>query len=83
MVDINTVMELKKKVKKLEQEKDRSKGRVDQLLKTLEEKFDCTNIKQAQELLKKKEKELKKLDSEYEAQLNSFMEKWGDKLDIE
>ena len=83
MVDINTVMELKKKVKKLEQEKDRSKGRVDQLLKTLEEKFDCTNIKQARELLKKKEKELKKLDSEYEAQLNSFMEKWGDKLDIE
>jgi len=73
-------MKLKKDVIKLGREKDRAKGRADQLLKTLKEKFGCLNLKQAQELLKKKKLELKKLDGEYECTLNSFMEKWGDKL---
>ena len=81
MVDINEVMELKKNVKRLEQEKERAKGRVDQLLETLKEVFDCSSVKQAQELLKKKESELEMLGSKYKSSLNSFTEKWGDKID--
>ena len=53
MNDINIVMKLKKYVNKLKQEKSRAKGRVEQLLKTQEEEFDCSNLKQAQDLHKK------------------------------
>ena len=80
MVDINVMIKLKKDVKRLGQEKDRAKGRVDQLLKTLEDEFDCSSLKEAQELLKKNERALKKLDGEYESRLDSFMEEWGDQL---
>jgi len=80
VVDINVMIKLKKDVKRLGQEKDRAKGRVDQLLKTLEDEFDCSSLKEAQELLKKNERALKKLDGEYESRLDSFMEEWGDQL---
>jgi len=36
--------------------------------------------KEGQQSLKKTEVKLKKIDNEYESSLNSFMEKWGDKL---
>ncbi|MHA1345020.1 MAG: hypothetical protein ACTSO3_01335 [Candidatus Heimdallarchaeaceae archaeon] len=80
MVDINTVLRIEKEVKKLGQEKDRAKGRVEQQMETLKEKFKCSSFKQGQQSLKKTEVKLKKIDNEYESSLNSFMEKWGDKL---
>ena len=83
MVDISTVMELKKSVKKLGQEKDRAEGRVEQLLKTLKEKFGCTSLKKAQELLKKEKKSLMQLEKEFETKENAFMKKWGAKLSPE
>ena len=80
MIDINTVMKLKKDVKKLAQEKDRAKGRVEQLLKTLKEKFGCSSLKQARELLRREKKTLGKLERKYKIKERDFMEKWGDKL---
>ena len=77
MVNINTMMKLKKKVKRLEQEKDRAKGRVDQLLKTLKEKYDCSTLKKAKEQLRRMEEELEKLASEYEKKERNFEKRWG------
>ena len=77
MVDL---IELKQEVKRLEQEKEQAKGRVSQLLKTLKEKYKCSTVEEAKELLKKKRRELKKLDAKYQSELSDFMEEWGEYL---
>ena len=82
MIDIDSVMELKKKVEKLKQEKERAKGRVEQLLKTLEEKFGCSNLTDARALLKRKKRALSKLENEFNERESAFREKWRDKLNI-
>lgn len=81
MVDINTIIKLKKFVKKLGQEKDRAEGRVDQQIKTLEEDFKCLNLKQGKELLRKTNQKLNELNIKYESSLKSFMKKWGNVLE--
>jgi len=81
--NLNSISKLKEKVKELEIQKQQSKGRVTQLLETLEEEFNCSSLKQAQILLKKKKEELEKLDNEYDMSLTEFMEKWGAKLNLE
>lgn len=80
MVDIDAVMKLKKDVERLKQERDRAKGRVDQLLKTLKENFGCTNLKDARALLKRKKRALDALETEYQERESAFLEKWRDKL---
>jgi len=74
------LIELKQEVKRLEQEKEQAKGRVSQLLKTLKEKYKCSTVEEAKELLKKKRRELKKLDAKYQSELSDFMEEWGEYL---
>lgn len=80
VVDIDTLTEIKKRIKRLESEKDKAQGRIEQLLKTLEEEFDCHNIEEAEELLMNKNLEQKGLEKKYKKELEAFMEKYGNKL---
>ena len=80
MVDIDQAVNLKKQIKKLEQEKERATGRVEQLMKTIQEEFNCNTLEEAEQLLKEKQKKKKELEEKYETEHEKFMEKWGDKL---
>jgi deoxyribodipyrimidine photolyase len=83
VVDLDTIVKLEKLVKELEREKDKALGRIEQKEKDLKDKFRCSGIEQAEELLKKKKQKLKKIEAKYESNFNSFMKKWKDKLNIE
>lgn len=82
MVDINTVIELQKNVKKLDREKERAEGRLEQLLKTLKEEFGCSSLEEAEELLEQTKGTVDELEKKYKIRLEAFMEKWGDKLNM-
>ena len=81
MANVETVLKLQKKVKALEQEKERANGRMEQLMKTLLDEFDCKTLEEAEELLAEKEETLKQLEKEFDAKQKAFMKKWGKKLD--
>jgi len=82
VVDLDTVMELKKNIKKLDREKERAEGRLEQLLKTLKEEFGCSNLEEAEELLEQTKDTTDKLEKKYNTRLETFMDKWGDKLNM-
>jgi len=81
VTDLDSVIELKKKVKDLERDKERAQGRIDQLLKSLKNEFSCSNIETAKELLEEKQAEMKRLEKKYKIQYAAFMKKWGAKLE--
>ncbi len=80
MIDIDIVTKLTKDVKKLGQEKDRAKGKVDRDLETLKEKFNCSSLKRGKIVLKKTDSKLERLENKFNSELDSFNEKWGKKL---
>ena len=80
MIDIDTLTELKKKIKRLKSEKDKAQGRIEQLLKTLKKDFNCITLEEAESLLNQTEKEQKHLEKKYEKALASFIEKWPLKI---
>jgi len=77
---IDDAVQLQKTIRKLEQEKERAKGRAEQLLKTLETDFDCESLEDAERLLAQKEKKQQRLAKKYETEHAAFISKWGEKL---
>jgi len=84
MSDIEeSILKINKKIKTLERDKERASGRVEQLLKSLQIKFNCEDIEEAKKMLERIEKTKKKLEKECYEQIEEFTRKWGSKLNSE
>jgi hypothetical protein len=82
VVDLNKVLELEKSIKKMENEKLKAEGKVEQLLKTLQDKFNCNTLNEAQALLEKKQSQLNKLEEQFTKKRTSYEDKWEKDLKI-
>jgi len=72
---------LKKKVEDLQRESNRAEGKLKGLMDRLEEEQGCTSLKEADEKVTKIQDRLQKLEDKFDKALETFKEKWGDKLD--
>lgn len=67
---------LKKEVESSAAEAQRAKGAFDQLTRQLEKEFECHNLKEAEALLAKLERQANKAKEEFERQLRDYERKW-------
>ena len=65
---IETLFELKEQLEKAKSEVAKAEGVFEQLAKQLKEKYDVGSIKEADELLKKMEKDLDRIDDDIKEQ---------------
>lgn len=72
--------QLQRTVKGLEQESDKAKGGLTQLLDQLEEKYGCVDVKETQERLADLEEQEGKLTRQYEQALREFEEMYEENL---
>lgn len=82
-VTLKQIQKLKTQVDEKRAERDKAKGREESLLEQLEEDFGCTSLTDAKKLLKKKQKQLARLEKETQTMYDEFMEEHRDELDEE
>lgn len=76
MKTVDQLIEMKKKIKEAEDERNRLIGRKEQLLSQLKEEFDCASVDEAKEKLSQMEKTADKLDKEIEILVQTIGEKY-------
>ena len=81
MSTIKDLERLKSKAESLRQERDRAQGRLEQAQKQLQEKFEVKTLEDAQELLRKLEKQEEKDKTKFDTAMKQFEEKWADELE--
>jgi predicted nucleic acid-binding Zn-ribbon protein len=77
-VDLRKFERLKKEVESARQQKDRAEGALQQAMKQLKDEMGCDSLDEARELEKKLSKQVKKAETDFESELESFEEKWGE-----
>lgn len=80
MIVLDNLSELIRKVERLKEQKSKSRGALDQLLKRLKKEFGCNSLKEAKVLLKKKEEEERSLAIQYSKKKKRFEERWKGEL---
>lgn len=71
--------ELKQEVERARSEAERAKGALDQLYLRLKKDFDCANLKEARELLKKLLRKEEEAQEAYERAVKDYESKWKKK----
>lgn len=71
---------LKREADSLQRQAERSQGKLDQLLETLQKEYGCKTLEEAKKLLTKLEKEEKVKEREADAARTEFETKWSGKL---
>ncbi len=79
---MNEYQELKRKVDRARQERDRAEGALRQIQSDMSGRFGVKTKKEADSRLKKMRIELENLQSGFDSELKEFMAKWKDKLDV-
>jgi predicted nucleic acid-binding Zn-ribbon protein len=77
-VDLRKFDKLKRELQTARQQKDRAEGALQQAMKQLKDEMDCDSLDEARELEKKLAKQVKKAEADFESELESFEEKWGE-----
>ena len=72
--------ELKKLCERKRREADRAQGALQQVLDTLKDKFNCSTVKEGEQLLKKLEIEIEKLEPRLQQELENLEDKYGDRI---
>ncbi len=80
MIDLNEYQALQRKSEKSKSDVARAEGALEQQMKKLKNDFGCESIEDAEYLLGTLEKQEEKAERQYEKELDSFKEKWGDQL---
>lgn len=78
---MNEYQELKRKVDRARQERDRAEGALRQIQSDMS-KFGVKTKKEAEKRLGKMKIELEELQRAFDLELKEFMDKWKDKLDV-
>jgi len=68
------IEKLRRKIQKAKENKSQNDGVIKQLKKQLKDEFDCSDIKSAKQLLKKKKAKFEKLEKEIDEKLSDLEE---------
>ena len=79
-IDLDQYHRLKKKADQARADADRAEGALEQLMKKLQDDFNCDSIIDAEELLTQFKNEEKHAEESYEKELTNFEGKWGKKI---
>ena len=80
MSDVRRFTALKEKAERLRSSRDKLQGNLDKTLKDLKKEFGVGTVKEAEKYLKDLEKEVSLLEKKFNNLLDSFEEKWGEKI---
>jgi hypothetical protein len=80
MSDVQSLIDLKKKIDVARAKSERAAGVLDQLLSVLKREWGCLTIVEAQEKLDELTKKSDRLCTMFEKKRKEFEEKWGDEL---
>ena len=68
------------RTRNLQTEVDQAKGQLKMLMEELQEKFGCSSVKEAKQLLVKLRKDEENAEQEYTEALNEYEETWSEQL---
>lgn len=80
MADLDDLLELRTRVDELRREADRADGAYSEALRRLQTEFGCDSIEQAEKRLAKLKTEELRAAEEFDAELQTFKEKWAEEL---
>jgi len=78
MINIDEYKEIKKKHEILKSKKDKAEGALDEILKRLSDEFGFDSIEEAEKQLLANKKQLEKIKTELESELEEFSKKWDE-----
>ena len=81
MIDLKRWEQLKAQVSKLRREADMAEGALRQLTARLETEFGCKTLAEAEEKLKRLERESDEANKQFSEALADFEAEWKDKLE--
>lgn len=76
-MDPDKFIALKKRVEKLRTEKDKAQGALDQLKRELLDKYGCSTVAEAKQLLAKLERETNEAEKEFQESYRNFEKEFG------
>ncbi len=79
-IDLRKFEKLKANVERLERDKAKAEGALEQTMAVLKKEFGVETLEEAEGMLKQLEEESKLALDEYEAALAEFEEEWNDKF---
>lgn len=80
MAQLEELTNLKKKVGRLQRERDRAEGALSETMKRIKEEFECSTLEEAETLLKKLKRKEDKAKNKFEEALAKFKEEWSELL---
>ena len=80
MISVEGAIKLQEKINKMKEEKDKSAGKLEQLMETLKEDFDCDTLEELQCLLDTKKQKIETLSKKIEKKTKEFENKWEGKI---
>ncbi len=78
--ELKRYLDLKRRVEQAQQKADKAEGALEQVMEQLEEKFDCTTLKEAKRKLVLLEKQKQKAETEFDEEMDRIEGKWDDEL---
>ena len=75
-IDLEQYQEMKDKIDKLQRDKDRAEGALSEMMKELNDKYECTTIEEAEQLALQLKREARQLEKDYEEAMEQFQAKW-------
>jgi hypothetical protein len=77
MINEVEYLKLKKRIERLEREREQKRGAREQLLKTLKEEFNCNSIQAAKKLIAKLKKEKEENDRKFNKEFARFQREYN------
>jgi uncharacterized protein YqiB (DUF1249 family) len=80
-VGLREYEQLKSTATRLQREADKAEGAHAEQLKQLEDKYECSTVKEAEQLLKALTKQVNESEAKFKKLLNKFEDDWADILE--
>lgn len=80
MSDLNDIAELKDKVTRLQRDRDRASGALEEAMKSLKEEFGCRSLEEAEEKLEQMKIEEEESRKRFETGMAEFNRTWAEVL---
>ena len=82
-MDKRKFQELRRQFKAAEKEANQAQGQLDELMRQLQDEFNCSTVEEAEELLARWRKDELRLTERYNQRLKKFEDKWKDVINGE
>lgn len=81
--NLQDYLDLKEKVEQAKKEAQKADWELEKLMKELKDAYNCETVDQAEALQAKVQKQVKKAEQQYQAEMTSFLDKWEHRFDEE